>query len=369
MNGNKQNLYENGCACVRLHPGKDGMISRYEVLFSEGGNLDKPRDEMMVVARYFTHYFERYPDEKAAAFRAARIFCDRWKSGPEKRRGRKEIVYENEHAYALLDGFDHECVVYVKGRKGKKYIEHDRFERELSYRDNIGEMAPWDDSISYAKEICDRYALRETKRHIDERDYPDYPHEYWVAGGALGVILFLLFWVGVAIKSNSIWGPDGLFVLDHIEIFASGKTKEVYALSQANPFSISGLHVLAQHWWQTLLLILLSVSLGMFFWWLSRIRKFSVVYRVFTHAFGKAQALATGALWGVFALYWAAIGLFRSVKYGWRFISPIPDALGYLHFIVATIYLAVIAWGIVDFMKHRKRFPDNFSTNNIGVTS
>jgi len=323
------------------------MISRYEVLFSEDGNLDKSREEMTVVAHYFPHYFEHYSDKKAAAFRAARNFCDRWKVEPEKRHGGKEVVYENGSAYALLDGFDYGCDVYVKDIKGEGYVKYRRHQHKLSFHKNIGEINAWNDAILFAKELCDRLASREVKRCIDEEDYPDCPYGHWGFGGILGGVVFFLFWIGVAIKSNHLFGAEGF------DFFSKN----------THPFSPNGLAVLLEHWWQVILLVALSALIGIAFWGLSRTRKFSIAYRVFVGTFGKAQAICTGLAWGVVGLYWTIIGLWRSI------IRPIPDALGYPHFIVATIYLAVIVWGIVDFMKHRKRFPGNFSINNIGTAS
>jgi len=43
MSSDIKNLYENGFACVRHNPGTGGMIARYEVLFSEDGNLNACR--------------------------------------------------------------------------------------------------------------------------------------------------------------------------------------------------------------------------------------------------------------------------------------------------------------------------------------
>jgi len=147
-----------------------------------------------------------------------------------------------------------------------------------------------------------------------------------MTGVSLGLVVFFLFWIGIAIKSG---------------VFSSIEDNVLFL---TYPFTSVCLDFISAHWWQTFLLVLLSGSLGAIFCGLSCIRKISIHYRLFTKLFGKTQKIA----WSVFAPYWV-------IALGWRLFFPITNAMGYPHFIAMTIYLTVIIWGIVDFMKHRKQ--------------
>jgi len=252
----------------------------------------------------------------------AKARCDLLKDGPIKTIKGDEIVYSNGCAAVCIDR-DGDYAVNALDSNGRKHI-HIRWFCRSQYGD--------ENARTLAIKRCDRIASRGERRKVFADDYPETCSElFYLSGCGLASIVFLLFWAGVAIKSGVL----------------SGMGDDDCILSF--PFSNTGLDFFAAHWRQTALLALLPALFGAFFWGLSHIRRFSFTYRLFTKIFGATQAALTAAVWGVFTLYWAIVGLWRAI------ISPIPDALGYPHFIVATIYLAVIVWGIVDFMKYRKQ--------------
>jgi len=316
MTTNDKKLYENGCACVRWNSAE----RRYEVHVSCDGG------DMQLDSSYTFTGNGANEDENLTKAKAR---CDVLSTGKPKEIEGYEVVYENGCAavcrvtYKQVPSFSDDYRVYVLSTKANEYIKDETF--------NEGSD---DARLEEAKRRCDNLAGRNGKRNIDEQDYPElHEKSFFYCGWAtiLGLAAFLLFWVGIVIKSGifSSTGDDDCFLL--------------------YPFTSAGFDFFSVHWWQTILLILLSGLLGVFFWGLSRIRRFSPLYRMFVKAFGKTQTVLTAAVSGVVALYWAIIGLWRAI------ISPIPDALGYPHFIAATIYFAVIVWGIVDFMKYRKQ--------------
>jgi len=326
-----KNLYENGCACVRWF----GRDRHYEVLYSPDGDTKKTRSEMFLVGWY---EFDSNSGENKSSemdISPAKALCDLWRVPPEKMIDRDPVVYENGCASVVRDDRRRTYKIRIKNWKETTFLDGE-FEDESynSYKFVHGEKSE-DEALVKAKKICDEMSRRDDGRTINEKYYPDFPYEFPCWGVCFGFFVFLLYWIGFAIKSNlPVIVDDGdVRVVETIIFFFTG----------------SGLDFLAEHWWQVGLLVLVSILIGYAFWMLGKIHKFSLAYRIFVRAFGKIQAACTAFVWGLVALYWAIIGLWRSI------ISPLPDALGYPHFIAATIYLAVIVWGIVDFMKYRKQ--------------
>jgi len=339
---NDKNLYENGCACVRWFR----RDRHYEVLYSPDGDTKKARSDMFLVGRY---EFDSNSGENKSSemdISPAKALCDYWSVPPEKIIDGNPVVYENGCASVVRDDGGRTYKIRIKNWKETAFLDN-KFEDD-SYRFVHGKKSE-DEALVKAKKRCDEFSRRDDGRTINENYYPDFPYEFSCLGACFGAVVFLLYWIGFAIKSNlPITVDDGdCTIIETIRFW----------------FTDNGLNFLSAHWWQTTLLVLISILIGSVFWLLGGSRKFSLAYRLFVRAFGKIQALCTAVAWGVVALYWAVVGLWRSI------ISPIPDVLGYPHFIAATIYLAIIVWGIVDFMNHRKLLPGNSAKNTIGAAS
>jgi len=324
MTTNSNNLYENICACVRFF----SADYHYEVLYSPDGDTKKARSDMFLVGRYKfdANCGENHSSEMDIA--PAKALCDLWSVPPKEMIDNMPVVYKNGCAAVVRHDGEGGGVykIRVKNKKGTDFIETDTYDDEYGLKFIHGQTSE-EEALAKAKERCDEYAGRDNGRTIKPDLYPDLDDLdavfFTIFGAFLGCAAFLLYWIGFTLKSNS----GFLFFL----------------------FTDNGLDFIASHWWQTGLLVIFSFIIGIAFWALARIQRFSITYRLFVRAFGKVQAICTGVIWGVVGLYWAVIGLWRSI------ISPIPDALGYPHFIAAAIYLSVIVWGIVDFMKHRKQ--------------
>jgi len=350
MTTESKNLYENGCACVRWF----SHDHHYEVLYSPDGNTKKARSDMFLVGRYKfdENGGETHSSEKDIA--PAKALCDRWSVPPEEMIDSMPVVYKNGCAAVVRHDGEGGGIykIRVKNKEGTDFIDTERFDEEYGFKFIHGQKSE-EEALAKAKERCNEYAGRDDGWSIKPDLYPDLhdPTTPVVFGSLIGGIAFLLYWIGFALKSN--------FLL------AVGDVDRDCLLGETIGFLFTGngLDFITSHWLQIGLLIIISLVIGIAFWVLGRIRRFSITYRLFVRAFGKVQAICTGVVWGVVGLYWTVVGLWRSI------ISPIPDALGYPHFIAVAIYLAVIVWGIVDFMKHRKRFPGNFSTNAIGAAS
>jgi len=315
------NLYENGRACVRsLY--QDGK-PRYYVLFSEDGNLKKEYSEMKREFDFSTTKNDRSEEEN---LEIAKLICDCCNSPQidEYKEGEIKgcpIIYSKGSV----------CVTYVYEGCYRLHIRSFSGGYKHYFGRKLYELSKYFPNFSIAKVRCDRLASRESRRSISACDTYD-KDNFENLGQGLGTLVFMLLLVGFISKPN----------LFGIEV-------------SANPFTSEGLSLLLLDWWQILLCFLLAECFAAFFLGLSYVRRFSFSYRVFVKHFGIIQGFLHATLAAIITLYWTLYGIWRVLLYGWKSIFPPPEEIGYPHFGVMLIYIAVITWGVVSFMRYKKR--------------